>query len=64
MGYTDFPGGAVGKNLPASAGDTCLIPGPGRLHVPQGSESPCTPATEPGLWSPRAATAEASCCGS
>ena len=26
----DFPGGAVVKNLPANAGDTALIPGPGR----------------------------------
>ena len=23
------------KNLPASAGDTCSIPGPGRPHMPQ-----------------------------
>ena len=27
-----FPGGAVGKNLPASAGDTGSIPGPGSVH--------------------------------
>ena len=31
----DFPGGAVLKNPPASAGDTGSIPGPGRFHVPQ-----------------------------
>ena len=31
----DFPGGAVVKNLPANAGDTGLIPGPGRSHMPQ-----------------------------
>ena len=31
----DFPGGAVVKNLPASAGDTGSIPGPGRSHVPR-----------------------------
>ena len=30
----DFPGGPVNKNLPASAGDTDLIPDPGRLHIP------------------------------
>ena len=30
----DFPGGTVNKNPPASAGDTGLIPGPGRFHVP------------------------------
>ena len=31
----DFPGGAVDKNRPASAGDTGSIPGLGRLHMPQ-----------------------------
>ena len=31
----DFPGGAVVKNQPANAGDTGLIPGPGRSHMPQ-----------------------------
>ena len=30
----DFPDGAVVKNLPASAGDTGSIPGPGRSHMP------------------------------
>ena len=30
----DFPGGAVVKNLPANAGDTGSIPGPGRSHMP------------------------------
>ena len=29
----DFPGGAVVKNLPANAGDTGSIPGPGRSHT-------------------------------
>ena len=29
----DFPGGAVVKNPPASAGDTGSIPGPRRSHV-------------------------------
>ena len=28
-----FPGGAVVKNLPAIAGDTGSIPGPGRSHM-------------------------------
>ena len=32
-----FPGGAVVKNPPASAGDTGSIPGPGRSHMPQSS---------------------------
>ena len=30
----DFPGGTVVKNLPANAGDTGLIPGLGRSHMP------------------------------
>ena len=30
----DFPGGAVVKNPPTNAGDTGLIPGPGRSHMP------------------------------
>ena len=33
----DFPNGAVDKNLPASAGDMHLIPGPGRFHMVQSS---------------------------
>ena len=34
----DFPGGPVPKNPPANAGDTGLIPGPGKSHkMPQGS---------------------------
>ena len=28
-----FPGGAVVKNPPANAGDTGLIPGPGKSHM-------------------------------
>ena len=31
---SDFPGGAVVKNLPAKAGDTGSSPGPGRSHMP------------------------------
>ena len=33
----DFPGGAVVKNPPASAGDTGSIAGPGRSHMPWSS---------------------------
>ena len=29
----DFPGGALVKNPPANAGDTCLSPGLGRSHM-------------------------------
>ena len=32
-----FSGGSVVKNLPANAGDMCLIPDPGRSHVLQSS---------------------------
>ena len=31
----DFPGGTVVNNLPANAGDTGSIPGPGGSHMPQ-----------------------------
>ena len=31
----DFPGGAVVKNPSANAGDTGLIPGRGRFHMPR-----------------------------
>ena len=30
-----FPGGAVVRNPPASAGDTGSSPGPGRSHMPR-----------------------------
>jgi len=30
-----FPGGSVVKNLPANAGDTSLIPSPGRFYMQQ-----------------------------
>ena len=33
----DFSGGAGVKNLPANAGDTGSIPGPGRSRMPQGN---------------------------
>ena len=31
----DLPGGTVGKNPPANAGNTGLIPGPWRFHMPE-----------------------------
>ena len=34
-GIVDFPGGPKVKNLPASAGVTGSIPGPGRFDMPQ-----------------------------
>ena len=33
----DFPGGTVDKNLPAIAGKTGLIRGPGRFHTLRGN---------------------------
>ena len=33
----EFPGGAVDKNPAANAGDTGLIPGLGRFHIPWGN---------------------------
>ena len=62
----DFPGGAVVKSPPASAGDTGSSPGLGRSHMPR-SNSARVPqllslrsrAGEPQLLSPRATTTEA-----
>ena len=41
--WRDFPGGAVVKNPPPSAGDMGSSPGPGRSHMP------CATTTEPAL---------------
>ena len=59
-----FPGGTMDRNLPANAGTTGLIPGPGRflvlVHVPRANKA-CVPpllkpvhsrAQEPQLLSP------------
>ena len=35
----DFPGGPVVEDLPANAGDTGSIPGPGRSHVLQSNQA-------------------------
>ena len=35
---SDFPGGPVIKNLPASAGDTGSIPALGRFRMPRGAK--------------------------
>ena len=37
--FGDFPGGTVDKNLPANAGDTGLIPGPGRFLMSQSNQA-------------------------
>ena len=57
--YRGFPGGAVGENLPAGAGDTGSSPGLGRSHMPRSNW-----AREPQLlslrvWSLCSATREA-----
>ena len=61
-----FPGGAVVKNLPASAGDMGLSPGPGRSHMPRNNKarapqllSLCSRAYKPQLLSISATTTEA-----
>ena len=36
-----FPGGIVDENLPANAGDSSLIPGLGRFHMPRNSTPQC-----------------------
>ena len=54
----DFPGGPEVKNSPSSRGDMGLIPGLGRLHMPQGNLGLCITTAEPVYQSPRAATAE------
>ena len=46
--YKGFPGGAVVKNLPASARDTGSSPGPGRSNMPW-SNSLCATTTKPVL---------------
>ena len=61
-----FPGGAVVKNPPANAGDTCLNPGPGGSHILR-SNCACVPqllslcprACEPQLLSLHSTTTEA-----
>ena len=63
----DFPDGPEVKN--ANAGDTGLIPGLGRFHMPWGNQAhvlqllklTCSRALEPQPLSPHAATTEAVC---
>ena len=35
--FKDFPGGPVVEKSPANTGDTGLMPGAGRFHMPRGS---------------------------
>ena len=45
--FSHFPGGTVGKNLPADAGHLGSIPDPGRSYTPRSNWAP-----EPRLLSP------------
>ena len=65
--FRDFPGGAMVKNPPATAGDTGTIPGRGRSHMLRSNQAHApqllslrSRACRPELLSPHAATAEAS----
>ena len=55
----NFPGGPVVKNLPASAGDTGLIPWSKKIPHAAGQLSPWATTAECVLWSPGAPTTEA-----
>ena len=60
-----FPGGSVVKNLPANTGDTSLIPGLERSHMPWSYQvcapqilRPCSRAQDPQLLDPCTTTTE------
>ena len=57
-----FPSGSGVKSPSANAGDTGLIPGPGRPHMPSKpvQVSLCTTTVEPVLWSPGTGATEPS----
>ena len=64
--HCDFLGGAVGKNLPANARDTGLMPGPGWSHMPRSKKARApqllslrSRARKPQLLSLQATTTEA-----
>ena len=63
--HKTFPGGSVVKNLPANAGDTGLIPDPGRSHTPRSNKARppqlnlCFSSWELQVLSPYSTTAEA-----
>ena len=69
IAFLGFLGGSVVRNPLANAGDTGLIPDPGRFHMPRSnyarvpqSLSLCSRDQNPQLLSPRAATTEPTCC--
>ena len=55
-----MPGGLVAESMPASVGDTGLIPALGGFHNAMGELSLCT-TTETVVYSPRTATVEPMC---
>ena len=57
--HQDFPGGAVVKYPPASAGDVGSNPGPGRSHMPQNNEARAPQLLSLRSRALRATTAEA-----
>ena len=66
LSFRGFPGGAVVRNPPASAGDVGSSPGPGRSHMPRSNWAHVpqllslrSRAREPQLLSLRATTTEA-----
>ena len=56
--FVDFPGGTVGKNLPANAG-TRFDPWFGKITHAMEQQSPCTTTAELALYGLLAATTEA-----
>ena len=62
--HEDFCGGPMVKNPPANAGDTYLLPGPGRFPHTTEQLSLCTTLLSPHAWSPCSATEEATAVGS
>ena len=50
-----FPGASVVEDPPVKAGDTDLIPGPGRPHMPQNNQAcvPQPPSLCSGAWEPQ-----------
>ena len=71
--YIDFEdaiknlrGSPSNKNPPANAGNTDLIPGPGRSHMPQGNYAHAPQLLNPNLqqWEAQAPQLESSPCSS
>ena len=57
--FLDFPNSPEVKNLRVNAGDTGLIPGPGRFHMPWDNEAHVPQLLSPGTLEPRSPAREA-----